>query len=125
MPSTQESFSRHEIKNLNDALNTLDQLARRGTSDLSKAIRKDFNTLKRNFEKMSPELKSAMAEMKDEGKKWWEDSKEWIGESREQLMEKGRESMREVDSAARKHPWSFAGGAFTLGAVVAYLLCRK
>jgi ElaB/YqjD/DUF883 family membrane-anchored ribosome-binding protein len=125
MPTTQDSYSRQEIKSLNDALNTLDQLARRGTSDLSKAIRKDFNTLKRNFEKMSPELKAAMSEVKEEGRKWWEESKEWMEESREQLMEKGRESIREVDQVARKHPWSFAGGAFALGAALAYLFCRK
>lgn len=123
--ATQPTYSRQEIRSLNDALNTLDSIARKGTSDLSKAIRKDFRTLKKSFEKMSPEVKEALKEAKEDGKKWWEDSKEWIEESREQLMERGRESFQEVDRSVRSHPWSFLGGAFAVGAVAAYLLCRK
>ena len=124
MPSTQ-TYSRSEIRSLSDALNTLDSLARRGSTDLSKAIRKDFNTLKRSFEKMSPEIKDAIQDVRNEGKKWWDESKEWIDESREHLMERGRESIKELDQSARTHPWSFVGGAFAVGALAAYLLCRK
>ncbi len=124
MPSSQ-TYSRNEIRSLSDALSTLDSLARRGSTDLSKAIRKDFKTLKKSFEKMSPEIKDALQDVRDDGRKWWEESKEWMGESREQLMERGRESMIEIDQTARSHPWSFMGGAFAVGAVAAYLLCRK
>ena len=113
-----ESPGFDKAKNINQALDILNDAAKDSSDNLRAMIKTDYRRVREVLSDLNPSEPGKLAVLRDA-------AAEKLMELREGATASTKEAAVFVDRAAHKNPWAFVGGVAALTGLVGYVLGSK